>query len=444
MTDGPSRLNRRDFLQLAGLSSAAVLTGCATNPVTGKNELMLYDRSDEIAIDREASPHQFSADFGAVRDQRTNEYVSQTGRNIAMLTHRPDMPYTFRGVNASYVNAYAFPGGTIAVTRGILVSLENEAELAALLGHELGHVNARHTAHALSRSIVLVGGLALVSAVMESAEKYKDYAPLVAGLGGIGAGALLARYSRDNERQADNLGMQYMTRAGHNPDGMVGLMQKLCKLQSEKPNVIELMFATHPMSDERLKTATARAQGEFAAFRSVPLERERYMDNTAAVRRFKGAVEAIQKGDELAGDKKWNDALASFKAALKLAPDDYEALLKIAQCHLSRENAVECLNFASKATAVNAEEPQAVHVCGLAQLRLRKYDDALASFSRYDDVLPGNPYTLFYMGRVQDCMGHKTVAVSLYRKFLEVESEGKEADLARERLTAWGVKLDED
>ena len=151
--------SRRDFMKLTGVTAAGLALGCAVNPVTGQSQLMLVSEDQEIQLDRQSSPFQLSADYGLVRDSALSTYVSGVGMRLAGLTHRPHMPYNFRTVNAVYVNAYAFPGGTIAVTRGILLKLRSEAELAALLGHELGHVNARHTAQQASRGMIVQGVL---------------------------------------------------------------------------------------------------------------------------------------------------------------------------------------------------------------------------------------------------------------------------------------------
>ena len=216
-------MTRRDFLWLTSLSAAGFVTGCATSPVTGRKQLMLVSEEQEIQIDKQNSPHQFSADYGIMQDKALNDYINQTGKKITPRTHRAHMPYSFHVVNANYVNAYAFPGGSIACTRGILLSLENEAELAALLGHELGHVNARHTAQQMSKGVLvqaIVGGLSALAGAQGAI-----YGQLASQLGMVGAGALLASYSRDNEREADALGMEYMFRARYNPKGMIGLME---------------------------------------------------------------------------------------------------------------------------------------------------------------------------------------------------------------------------
>jgi predicted Zn-dependent protease len=234
----PSGISRRDFLVLSSMAAAGWIAGCAANPVTGKTQLMLVSEDEEIQVDKQNSPFQISSDYGPIQDKTLNGYVRGVGRQLASRTHRTQMPYSFSVVNAIYVNAYAFPGGTIACTRGILLSLENEGELAALLSHELGHVNARHTASAMSKGKLtqaMVGGLSAVAAGVGGSLAGQA----TSRLGMIGAGALLASYSRDNEREADALGMEYMVKAGYGPQGMIGLMNMLRNLSKNKPSTIE-------------------------------------------------------------------------------------------------------------------------------------------------------------------------------------------------------------
>ena len=251
-------LSRREFLIMTSMAATGLAMGCATNPVTGKSQFMIMDEKQEIAIDRQQSPLQFSSDYGTVQDRALASYIQTTGIGLAAHTHRSQMPYNFHCVNANYVNAYAFPGGSIACTRGILLDLDNEAELAALLGHELGHVNARHTAEIMSKAQLAnmaVGGLAIITSVAVGT----GAGDLAGQLGQLGSGALLASYSRDNERQADGLGMEYMTRSGYGPQGMVGLMEMLNSMNQHKTGATDLLFATHPMSSERYQTSVNQA-----------------------------------------------------------------------------------------------------------------------------------------------------------------------------------------
>ncbi len=242
-------LSRRRFLWLASLSAAGFMMGCSEDPVTGKKQIMLVPQSAELRIDTENSPHQISSDYGRIQDDALADYIHEIGNKMAPLTHRPEMPYSFQGVNATYVNAYAFPGGTIGVTRGILLKLDNEAELAALLGHELGHVNARHTAEQMSKRTLT--SLAVLGIKLYVDQEHSEYTELAGQLGEIGAGALLATYSRANEREADALGNHYMVKAGYSTSGFEGLVGMLNGLSKRRLGIAELLFATHPMSDER-------------------------------------------------------------------------------------------------------------------------------------------------------------------------------------------------
>ena len=436
MTSTPtSCMSRRTFVSLALGASAGALTGCAMNPVTGESQLMLMSREQEIQIDRERSPHQFSADYGVVQDQGLNAYLSQTGKRITDITHRPDMPYSFQGVNAAYVNAYAFPGGSIAVTRGILVEMEDEAELAALLGHELGHVNARHTAQQMTKGIFVSAVLAGAGIALSGNE---EYAPLVSGLGGLGAGLLLAKYSRDHERQADELGLKYMVQAGYSPQGMINLQEMLVSLSSRQPSALETMFSTHPMSRDRLATAKQTANAKYAYALRNPEYKERYMDRTAGLRRIKPAIKAMQEADKYMAKKDYRSAETSLGRALDTAPQDYAALVMMSKCLLAQDRLGEAERYSRKAQEVYPQEAQARYVKGVADMGQEDYQGALQAFSAYERILPGNPTTTFLQGLSLEGMGRKESAASRYMQFLRQVNQGQQAKYAYARLEKWG------
>ncbi len=429
-------VTRREFLWLTSMTSAAFLVGCATNPVTGKTQLMLMSSEEEIQIDKQHSPHQFSADYGRLQDKSLNQYINQTGKKMAELTHRPQMPYSFQGVNATYVNAYAFPGGSVAVTRGILLALENEAELAALLGHELGHVNARHTAEQMSKGTlanVLVSGVSIVAGTQSAA-----LGQIASQVGMVGAGALLASYSRDNERQADALGLEYMVKTGYSPDGFVGLMDMLRNLSKHKPSIIELMFSTHPMSDERYQTAVKAVQTEFGFAKKQPLYRDRYMDNTANLRAIKGAIEAMQKGETAMAQEKFDDAETHLKKALEQAPNDYAGLLMMSKCLLSQKKDEQAKAFVEKAKTAYPQEAQAYHVSGIVKLRQKNFEAAYQDFSLYEKFLPGNASILFFKGYSLEGMQQVKEAADAYYRYLQIVNQGEQAQYAYRRLVEWG------
>ncbi len=433
-------LTRRDFLWLvsagtAGLAAGAA-TGCAVNPVTGQSQLMFFSEENEIQLDQEHSPHQFSSDYGPVQDERLNAYLSQVGSRMAGQTHRPHMPYSFRCVNANHANAYVFPGGSVATTRGILLEMQDEAELAGLIGHELGHVNARHTSSRMSMGIL--ASVIMAGATVYLATQDEKYGAIAAGLGGIAAGALLAHYSRSDERQADALGMEYMTRSEYSSDGMVGLMDVLRKMSKSKPSAIEMMFSTHPMSEERYQTAVHNANTVYAGARGLPVHRERYMDSTAELRKIKDAIEKLQEGEKSMMREEFPKAESAFDEALQKAPEDYAGLVLMAKCQLAQERPERAEFFAEQAKRIYPSEAQAHHLSGLAKIHLKQYDAAFERFNRYEQILPGNPNTVFLKGFSQEGMGHKKKAADEYHRYLQSVDSGEQAQYAYNRLLEWG------
>lgn len=423
-------------MTVSAWAAAGILTSCATNPVTGRTQFMLVSEETEIEIDRKNAPYQFSADYGIVQDTALNAYIDRTGRRLAALTHRPRMPYRFQAVNATYVNAYAFPGGSIAVTRGILLSLENEAELAALIGHELGHVNARHTARQMSKSMLtnaVIGGVAMIAGAKNAA-----YGQVASALGMIGAGALLASYSRDNEREADALGLEYMAKAQYNPEGFEELMDMLRNMSKHEPSAIELMFSTHPMSDERYRTAVETIRKKYKGMSTSPFYKERYMDNTAALRRQKNAIEAIQKGEAEMAAGNLAAAQTQLETALKASPSDYAGLMAMAKCMLLQKKHAEAERFATKAQSAYPQEAQSYHVAGIAKTELKKFQAAYNNFDTYDKKLPGNPNITFLKGYSLEGMHKKKDAAEQYAAYLKTVNSGEQAEYAYRKLVEWG------
>ncbi len=434
-----SRRQLLSFMAYGTLSTLAspLLHGCAKDPVTGRTSFVLLSEQQEIQLDRQQSPFQFSSDLGPLQDNAVNAYLNEVGQNLAARSHRPQMPFSFRGVNASYINAYAFPGGSIAATRGILVELENEAELAALFGHEIGHVCARHTAERTGTGLltnILVAGAAIAT----SSAGYSDAAGLVQGVGGLGAGALLASYSRDNEREADALGMEYMTRTGYNPSGMVGLMEVLLDNKKHNPSAIELMFATHPMSEERFATARQTEQTAYRHMADAAVHRERYNDNISSLRAQKQMIKKVQEGASLMNLKKFPQAEAELSQALKMAPEDYGALITMAKCQFLQEKTREAESYGLQATKIYPQEAQGHLVTGMSAMMRNRYAQAYQHLDEYDTVLPGNPEIAFYKGYSQERMGRKQDAAVHYKKFLTSVTTGKQAQYAHNRLKSWG------
>ncbi len=427
-------ITRREFLWLSAMTGVGFMTGCAVNPVTGQRELMLMSEAQEISIDKQNSPHQISADYGTSLDRDLSNYVSRVGQSVVKNSHRPEMPYTFHTLNAAYVNAYAFPGGTIGITRGILLTLENEGELASLIGHEAGHVSARHTSQRMTRG--LIAAVLVSGATVAAGDQMGD---LVAGLGGIGAGALLAGYSRNQEREADALGLEYMALSDYNPEGFLGLMDMLNDMSNKNESYVATLFSTHPMSSERYETAVKAVRSGYAEERETrPIFKERYMDHTAGLRKIGPAIKAMQDGDGMMMQKNPGNAREHYERSLKTAPEDYAGNLKMAKCLMALEKHQDANRYAQKARQIYPEEHQAKHVLGMTHLRLKNFEQALAQFDAYEQGLPGNPNTIFFQGFSLEGMGRREDAAQKYYNYLQQVNQGEYAQHAHTRLKEWG------
>jgi predicted Zn-dependent protease len=229
------------------LVALVVAAACATNPATGKRELMLVSEAQEIQMGRDADVD-VRKTMGVYNDASWQKYVTDVGMRLARASHRPNLPWKFTVVDEPAVNAFALPGGFIYITRGILPYLRDEAELAAVLGHEVGHVDARHSASQISKQQVAGIGLALGSVL---APKYSD----AFGLAGSGLGLLFLKYGREDELEADRLGTGYAARSGWDPGGMPGLLETLARMDDATGSSrgVPNWALTHPPAADRVE-----------------------------------------------------------------------------------------------------------------------------------------------------------------------------------------------
>lgn len=219
---------------------------CAINPVTGKRELSLISEQEEIVLGKQTDG-EIKAQYGTYNDQALTAYIQRIGQSMTSHTHRPHLIYHFAVLDAPVVNAFAVPGGYIYVTRGILALMNSEAELAVVLAHELGHVNARHSVAKLSQLMLAQFGLAVGGAISETFAK-------ISGAASIGIQLLFLKFSRDDEREADALGVEYSRKGGYNPSEMVNFFASLEKLGDlSGGQSLPGFLSTHPLTRERIQ-----------------------------------------------------------------------------------------------------------------------------------------------------------------------------------------------
>jgi beta-barrel assembly-enhancing protease len=241
---------------VALLGASVILGGCSTNPVTGKRELSLISTSHEISMGAEAAP-EFEKEFeGRVPNPMLQSYVQAVGKRVAVVSDR-EMPYEFVLVRSKVPNAFALPGGKVFITAGLMSRMTNERQLAAVLGHEVGHVAAKHNVNGLQRQMgaaVLVQAVGMILSGTEG-QAAQSVTKVVAGM-------TTMKYGRDDEYQADTLGIKYMSRAGYNPWGMVELLNLLKSLSESEGSALEEMFRTHPLTGKRISEAEETIEDE--------------------------------------------------------------------------------------------------------------------------------------------------------------------------------------
>lgn len=234
---------------LIGCLSATFLlfNSCATNPVTGKRQVVLMSEEQEIAMGKEADP-QIIAQYGLYEDANLQSFITEKGRQMAAISHRPNLDYQFRIVDSEVLNAFAVPGGYVYFTRGIMAHFNNEAEFAGVLGHEIGHVAARHSVEQQRNQIL--GQIGLIAGIV-LAPQLADFAQTASQ----GLGLLFLKFGRDAERESDRLGVEYSTKIGYDAHEMADFFSTLQR-QGEKSGSAELptFLSTHPDPGERLTT----------------------------------------------------------------------------------------------------------------------------------------------------------------------------------------------
>jgi predicted Zn-dependent protease len=387
--------------------------GCAKNPVTGHTELSLLSEQDEINIGNQARAQVLEEYDSVLPDQRLDSYVSRVGLKLAAVGHRPNLPYSYEVVNSSQVNAFALPGGKVFVTRGLIVRLSNEAQLAGVLGHETGHVTAKHAVRSLSTAIALQIPL-LVGASYAEAHGRGEY--LVA-LGAVSAGLLQLRFSRRHESEADKLGIEYSAKAGYNPEGMVQLLEILKESEPGDPTKFQNLFSTHPLTAQRIEDAKELVAREFPNLDSMNLawNPEPFADAIAHLRSEQKAYDDFDVAEAARNGGQYPDALRLYSSAIAQAPD--EALFYVGRglAYRSLGQLDAARQDLHRGAKMSPNLFAAQYGLGLAEMEAGNPDIAQDALANATKLSPANPYPYVYLGQVAEQRGQTSDASSYYQ-----------------------------
>jgi predicted Zn-dependent protease len=403
------------------LFSLFFLYGCAVNPVTGKNELAFVSESQEINIGKEnylPSQQMQGGDYKV--DPELSVYVNEVGQKLARVSDR-QLPYEFVVLNNSTPNAWALPGGKIAVNRGLLIELNNEAELAAVLAHEIVHAAARHGAQSMERGMLLQGALMATGIAMQGS----DYGNLVVGGAQIGAGLINTKYGRDDELEADYYGMIYMSKAGYDPMAAVELQETFVRLSKGRDqNWLEGLFASHPPSAERVATnrETARQLDT-----GGDLGIKRFEDRTASLRANKKAYDEYAKGQEALQKKAYKEAMQFADNALRIEPREGHFYALQGDAHYKLQNYYGAISSYNNAIKRNDNYFYYYLARGMTKRKLDKQRESYADLQASTKLLP-TAIAYNALGEIELSGGNKARASEYFNAAASSDSPaGREA-----------------
>ncbi len=256
-------MKSRTLAAWTALPLALALTNCAQNPVSGRANFVTMSETQEVQTGRQEDV-KVRQEYGVYDNKALQQYVNEVGQRLGKASHRPQLQYTYVVVDSPEINAFALPGGYIYVTRGILAYLNSEAELAAVLGHETGHVTARHGVQQMSAATAAGVGATLVGIFVPALRNQAGDTAI-----GLLGNVLLSGYGREHELEADKLGAEYLYRTGYDPQAMIkviGVLKnqelfdaEVAKAEGRQPRSYHGVFASHPDADQRLQEVVGEA-----------------------------------------------------------------------------------------------------------------------------------------------------------------------------------------
>jgi predicted Zn-dependent protease len=397
--------------------------GCATNPVTGENELILISESQELSIGKQQyAPMRQSQGGDYVVDPQVEAYVNEVGQRLAAVSDRK-LPYEFKVLNNSVPNAWALPGGKIAVNRGLLTELQSEAELAAVLGHEIVHAAAKHSAKGIQRGMLLQGAV-LAATIATQDKAYANLAQLGTSLG---AQLVNQKYGRDAERESDYYGMQYMSRAGYDPQGAVELQETFVKLSADRrEDWLSGLFASHPPSPERvqnnIQTAAALPSGGETGTQV-------YQRRIARLTKSKPAYQAYDEAQKALSGGKAGQAKTLVQKAIAIEPREGHFYSLAGDIEQRNKAFSAARRHYDKAISLNSDFFYYHLQRGLVNERLSANVDAQRDLERSVALLPtADAYNA--LGNLASAERRYTVAKQYYAKAADHQSAAGKAAFA--------------
>jgi predicted Zn-dependent protease len=402
------------------------LAACSVNPVTGERNFQIYGADWERQVGAQMyTPMKQSQGGEFVLDPELTAYVNEVGKRLANQARRKDeLQFEFSILNDTIPNAWALPGGKIVINRGLLTELDSEAELAAVLGHEIVHSDAAHGARAQSKGMLTQAGAVVSMVILGStidSQAAREVAMMVPALG---AQLMTQKYGRDAEREADEYGMLYMSESGYDPRGAVELQETFVKLSREQnPDWLSGLFASHPPSVERVRNNQKTAQ-ELPA--GGDLGKERYRQKTAYLKRVQPAYQAFDKAKKAVSDDKLDEAQEQLNRAMAIEPR--ESLFHSLQgdIYALDKQPEQALTSYEKAVRANPGFFYGYLRSGQMEYKLGQADRARSRLDRSLELMP-TAEAHYLLGMLDKDQGDMNNAMEHFKVAAQSESEASQA-----------------
>ena len=391
--------------RILGVALVLLISACATvNPVTGEKEYFTLNEKAEIKLgEQHYYPTMQSMGGEYLNNNEAKNYVNSIGQKLAQVSHRPNLNYEFKIVNSSMVNAFALPGGKICVTRGLLEQIDNEAQLASVLGHEIGHVTARHGAKRFVCGTILFSFLQFGGAVFDLKNvKGKDWIKLGAVLG---TEAFLSKYSRDQETQSDTLGIDYMQKVNYDPHGAVQLFELFSRLSKKEPGFIEKLFASHPQSNERMQNANNIIKNKNTAKTKKIVNTLEFSQATATIKREASIYRNYDRAEKLSRDGRVEEAIEFYNKAIQEKSSESLFHASLGLAYLEREQSYQGEKYLKEAIRLYPDYYMPHYILGIHYLGERQYDGAIEYLEKTDKFIPEQPTTQFLLAQAYIASG---------------------------------------
>lgn len=419
-----NKLPRRPWLVL--IATLVLLSGCTVNPVTGERQLALLPESQALSMGQEQYiPTQQMQGGKFYLDPELGLYVSEVGQKLAAVSDRPDLPYEFVVLNNGVPNAWALPGGKIAINRGLLTELENEAQLAAVLGHEIVHAAAGHSQQQMQNQALISLGVGLAGFALTD----NEWAGAIMGGAALGAQLIMARYSQGDELESDAYGMRYMAEAGYDPHAAVELQEIFLKLsEGRESGFLQGLFASHPPSQKRVEENRKLAKKLGTTGRKG---RETYQQKLSYLRKLQPAYKASNEANRLASEGSFDQALGKINEAISIEDEEAAFYSLRGQIREAMGNPGQAAEDFERATTLYPEMFSYQLHQGLNALKLNNLTEAERSLKRANEVVPTS-IAYLRLGDVALKQGNPSEAARYYAT--AAESEGEVAEEARRKL----------